>query len=186
MRKLYVVFAGIVILIIGIAGYMMWQRWQASPAPERVRYEPAKISDIRSMVELQTVSVWQEIPFKATIGSRHLVGRVSVEGTIGFDLEKITLEEQGDTLHVTLPPATLTLRESTRPDAYVIYDSWNDKLLGPAVFSAAEENLAKAHVLESVRRNIEKRGESAKARKSALESVARLLSNATGRPVMCK
>lgn len=185
MKKIYLILSLVVVILVGAGAFGLWQKWQSSPPAERVKYAPAKISDIKSMVELQTVAVWQEVPFKAAIGGRHLVGRVAVEGTIGFDLEKIKLQERGDTIVVTLPQATVTLRESTRPDAYVIYDTWNDRMLGPAVFSTAEENRAKGRVLDTVRRNLEARGEIARAGKTARETVAKLLSTTTGRPVVC-
>ncbi|MDE7180394.1 MAG: DUF4230 domain-containing protein [Muribaculaceae bacterium] len=185
MRRIQIVLWLILVLALAVGGLVLWQRWSSSPAPERVRYYPARVSDIRSMVELQTVEIYEEMPFKAAVGGRHLVGKIALEGHIGFDLEKVALSEQGDTLAVTLPSATVTLRESTEPGSYIVYDTWSDNPAKPKSFTAAEENKAKRQLLQLAARNLHKSGAVKRAGTNAARTVAEMLSAATGRPVKC-
>lgn len=184
MKKVYAIIIILAVAAVAVAGFVTVRNWQSSPEPERVRLAPAKVSEIKSMVELSTVELYEELPLKGSIGKRHLVARVLMEGSVGFDLEKLKVSERGDTIVVTLPPARVTLRESTRPGAYTVIDTWNDEPFGSAQFTTAEENALKRRFTESAVRGVYRRGDVKRARAAAIESVTTLLSGATGRPVI--
>lgn len=186
MKKLYLFLTLGVAAIIAVGVFIAWRAWTSSPPPQRTHLEPARISEIRSMVELQTVDFYREVPFKASIGPRHLVGRITLEGSIGFDLEKVSVSERGDTIDVTLPSASVTVLESTHPEAYKIYDSWSDRPFGKSGFSNAEENEVKRRIVDKEKSRLLSGPAAVQARNDALKAVAQLLANSTGRPVTCR
>lgn len=184
MKKIYVFLVILAVVAVAVAGFWAVREWMTAPEVENVRLVPAKVSEIRSMVELSTVELYEELPLKASIGKRHLVARVVMEGSVGFDLDRLKVTERGDTIVVKLPPERVTLRESTRPGSYTVIDTWSDDPFGSAQFTTAEENALKRRFTESAVRGVYRRGDVRRARQSAAESVRTLLSGATGRPVV--
>lgn len=73
----------------------------------------AMVKEVESMVRLCSMDIYEETPVKATIGNRHLFGRITLKGSITFDLERIALKMSGDTLRVQLPPEKVEILEST-------------------------------------------------------------------------
>lgn len=186
MKKLYLIAAVAVAVVVLVAGFMLVRAWNSSPEVERYTITPARISEIKSMVELSTVEIYEDVPLKAHVGKRHLVGSMTLEGSVGFDLEQLSVEERGDTIIVRLPKEKVTLRESTADGAYRVIDTWNDDPFGKSGFTAAEENEMKRKVLASAERNIYRKGYVADARRQARQSVTRLLETASGRPVVAE
>lgn len=173
----------LIILLLLAAGvtFVVW--WRMSPETPSAVLTPAKISEIRSMVQLSTLDIYEEVPVKGNIGPRHLVARMAIEGNIAFDLEKLITEMHGDTLVVVLPPEIVTIRESTAPGSYQVIDSWNDKLLSPVRFTTAEENIFKQHAIDGAVQRIYADGYVKQARADAVASLNMLLSTLVTVPV---
>ncbi len=184
IRKIYTSLIILVTLAALTAGVILWRSWQSAPVADRARLSPARVSEIKSMVELSTVDIYEEIPLKGSIGKRHLVARVALEGSVSFDLDSLRVEERGDTVKVFLPPGKVELRESTRPGSYEVIDVWNDGMFGSAHFTTAEENALKRRLIESAVKGIYRKGYVVEARRRAARNVADLLSATTGRPVV--
>lgn len=184
IRKIYTSLIILVTLAALTAGVILWRSWQSAPVADRARLSPARVSEIKSMVELSTVDIYEEIPLKGSIGKRHLVARVALEGSVSFDLDSLRVEERGDTVKVFLPPGKVELRESTRPGSYEVIDVWNDGMFGSAHFTTAEENALKRRLIESAVKGIYCKGYVVEARRRAARNVADLLSATTGRPVV--
>lgn len=183
IKKIYIALVSAAIVLVACLAVYAVRKWRSSPEVEHVTLTPARISEIRSMVELSTVEIYEELPLKGRIGTRHLVARVAMEGTVSFDLDSLRVSEQGDTITVTLPPEKVVMRESTRPGSYKVIDVWNDNAFGPSQFTTSEENALKRRFMESARRGVYRKGYVREARQRAARSVARLLSSSTGRPV---
>lgn len=171
----------IVLVLVAVAGLAIW--WRNSPEVARENIRDARIRDIAPMVQLCTVEFYDEIPLKATKGSRHFFGKMGVEGSISFDLEKIGTAYRGDTLVVTLPPEIITLNESTEPGSYQVIDTWNDNFFGSSGFTASEENEIKHKVMSTYRGQMYAGGRVRRARREAAASLKGLLSAMTGRVV---
>lgn len=183
VRKIYVALIIAALAASVFLAVRAVRKWRESPEPDRVTVSPARVSEIRSIVELSTVDIYEELPLKGRIGSRHLVAQVAIEGSVSFDLDKLRVEEHGDTITVTLPPEKVVMRESTRPGSYRVIDVWNDDMFGRSYFTVAEENALKRRFMESAVRGVYRKGYVADARRRAARDVARLLSASTGRPV---
>lgn len=169
-------------LVLACAGVAVW--WKMSPDVDRVTMRDARATDIKSMVRLCSVEIYEDYPIKASIGSRHFFARETLNGTISFDLDSLRSETRGDTLVVTLPREIVEIHESTEPNAYEVIDTWNDRLLGSDKFTVKEENEIKRKAVANYRRRIYAKGYVRRARAEAVANLRAMLAAATGRPVI--
>lgn len=174
MKTIYKTIIALAILAVLALGLWIW----LSPKASRVTVSPAMIEDVKQMVQLSTLRIYEEVPVKGKVGSRHLVAKLALEGSVDFDLEKLRFEEKGDTVTVTLPPEIVTLRESTRPGSYVVIDTWNDNFFGSGNISVKEENRMKELTLENAKKQLYAKGCVRQVRADAVRSVRSLLSAA--------
>ncbi len=144
----------------------------------------AIVKEVESMVRLCSMDIYEETPVKATIGNRHLFGRITLKGSITFDLERIVLKMSGDTLRVQLPPEKVEILESTDKDSYIVIDTWNDRFMGSGCFTTAEENKIKEKVKQNAIKSIYRKGYVKRARAEAAENLAAMLSALTSKPVV--
>lgn len=144
----------------------------------------AIVKEVESMVRLCSMDIYEETPVKATIGNRHLFGRITLKGSITFDLERIVLKMSGDTLRVQLPPEKVEILESTDKDSYIVIDTWNDRFMGSGCFTTAEENKIKEKVKQNSIKSIYRKGYVKRARAEAAENLAAMLSALTSKPVV--
>ena len=172
----------VLLLVAAVGCLVLW--WRQSPEASVATLTPAKISEIRSMVQLSTLNVYEEVPVKGHVGSRHMVARLTIEGDVAFDLEKLVTEMHSDTLVVILPPEIITLRESTAPSSYTVIDTWSDRPFRSGRFTTAEENRLKQLALEGAARRLYTSGCVKQARHDAVRSLAKLLKSITPGPVM--
>ena len=151
---------------------------------DSVNIHDATLKEVRSMVRLCSMEIYEDVPVKASIGSRHIFARVTLTGSISFDLEKIGIENKGDTLYVELPPETVEILESTGKDSYIVIDTWNDKIMGSSRFTAAEENKIKEKIRQNAVKNIYRKGYVKRARAEAVTNLTAMLSAFTGKTVI--
>lgn len=144
----------------------------------------ALISEITPMVRLCSLDIHEDMPVRGHVGPKHIFARVTVNGTITFDLENLEIDERGDTLLVTLPREIVEIYESTDPGSYKVIDTWNDEFLGSGIFTTAEENAIKAKVRDIFRRKVYAKGYVRRARAEAVTNLSSMLSGVTGRPVI--
>lgn len=144
----------------------------------------AMVKEVESMVRLCSMDIYEETPVKATIGNRHLFGRITLKGSITFDLERIVLKMSGDTLRVQLPPEKVEILESTDKDSYIVIDTWNDRFMGSGSFTTAEENKIKEKVKQNAIKSIYRKGYVKRARAEAAENLSAMLSALTSKPVL--
>lgn len=141
------------------------------------------VKEVESMVRLCSMDIYEETPVKATIGSRHLFGRITLRGSVTFDIEHLAIDMTGDTIVVKLPPERVEILESTDKDSYIVIDTWNDHILGSGKFTTAEENKIKEKVKQNAIKNIYRKGYVKRARAEAVDNLTRMLTNVTSKPV---
>ena len=164
----------LLVVLLGVAWLVVWLRKGKEELPV-AKIEPARIIDVRPMVKLCSVEIYEDIPVRAHIGKRHIFARATLKGNISFDLEKTDTRWEGDTLCVTLPPEIVEIYESTEPGAYKVIDTWNERLLGSSNFTTAEENEIKRKVVEAWRDSIYSRGYVRRARREAAGNLETML-----------
>lgn len=179
-RSFYAFVAGILTAVIIAAA--VWLLLPGGAKTDTAKVEPARITDIRPILALCSTEIYEEMPFHGRYGTKHIVARSTLTGSITFDLEKLRTDTLADTLVIYLPPEKLELHEATAPDSYSVIDTWNDRLFGKPL-TTAEENAIKARAMEYARRRIYARGHVARARTDAANTLARMAAATTGRPV---
>jgi hypothetical protein len=170
---------GSALLIGAIAAW-----WFLQPDRKSDTMRRALISEITPMVQLCTLDVYEDMPIRGSVGSKHIFARTSVNGSVSFDLEQMEISEHGDTLFVTLPAEIVNIYESTDPNSYKVIDTWNDDFLGTGIFTTAEENAIKAKVRDNFRRRIYARGYVRQARAQAVSNLSAMLPSLTGKTVV--
>lgn len=173
----------IVLVIIAVAGFVAY-KWYTAPEATNITLQEAKITDVTPMLRLCSVEIYDEVPVKGDIDSRHLFARVALNGSISFDLDSVKMTESGDTLSVTLPREIVDIYESTDAGAYQVIDTWCDSFLGSSNFTTAEENSIKSKVRDNYRKEIYQKGYVARARKEAVANLTSLLGGLTGKTVI--
>lgn len=188
MRKLQSILTLVIglAIIVGIVWVIIWYRSGDETAPV-AKVEPARIVDIRPMLKLCSVEIYEDVPVRAHIGKRHLFGRMTLTGSITFDIENIESRWAGDTLMVTMPREKVEIYESTAPGSYKVIDTWHEGLFGSSNFTTAEENVIKRKVVEAWRDSIYSRGYVKRAREEGTRNLkAMLLPFAKGKEVVVK
>lgn len=180
MKKL--AFLPYLIVLAVICGVAIW--WYCSPEVDRVKISEGKISDIKPMVQLCALEVYEDVPVKGDVDSRHIFAKTTLNGFISFDLEKLATEESGDTLIVTLPPEIIEVQESTEDGTYRVIDTWNDDFFGSSNITTAEENAIKARAQENFRKGLYTKGYVKRARSEAVTNLTSMLTALTGKPVV--
>lgn len=180
LSLLYAFIAGLLTAIIAAAA--AWFLWPSDDSADDVDVQPARIADIRQMLSLCSTEIYEELPIRGHYGSKHLVAKATLTGSITFDLDRLRTDSLGDTIVIYLPPEHIELRESTEPGAYTVIDTWNERLLGDGL-TAREENAIKKRAMEMAENRIRARGHVARARTDAANTLARFTAAATGRPV---
>lgn len=181
-KKIFPIIAA-AILLGGILLIVSHNR-KSSQQSGDITIDGAMVKEVESMVRLCSMDIYEETPVKATIGNRHLFGRITLKGSITFDLERIVLKMSGDTLRVQLPPEKVEILESTDKDSYIVIDTWNDRFMGSGSFTTAEENKIKEKVKQNAIKSIYRKGYVKRARAEAAENLTAMLSALTSKPVV--
>lgn len=144
--------------------------------------DEARINSIRNMVSLCTLEIDEEMAFKDSINGKWVVARERVRGRIKYDLEKLRIEHQGDTMLVYLPEETIEIRENESPDSYEILDYWDGKqTLFPRPLTTREENILKRRWASRIENNIRQQGYLKKARYDAMTLLVPLFHTLRGK-----
>ena len=181
-KKIFPIIAA-AILLGGILLIVSLNR-KSSQQSGDITIDGAMVKEVESMVRLCSMDIYEETPVKATIGNRHLFGRITLKGPITFDLARIALKMSGDTLRVQLPPEKVEILESTDKDSYIVIDTWNDRFMGSGSFTTAEENKIKEKVKQNAIKSIYRKGYVKRARAEAAENLTAMLSALTSKPVV--
>lgn len=135
----------------------------------------SRLKRITQMVDLSSLEFHEEIPVKDNIDGKWIVARMTIEGSVKFDMDSIRFRESGDTTFVTLPKEKIEIYESTDPRSYEVIDTWDaDRVVFGRKLTAAEENSIKQRARESIEARIRKQGYVERARKNAIETLTPL------------
>lgn len=158
--------------------------WHSTPAPDNIQLQRATARKVEDVVKLCSMEIYDEVPVKGSIGTRHLFGRMLLKASVNFDIANLHIDTSADTIRVTLPPEEVEVLESTDDNAYIIIDTWNTRFLGSTTFTADEENSIKAKVRHNWLRGIYRNGTVARARAEAVGNLTHMLSATLHRPVI--
>lgn len=171
----------IILIIIAILAMMVVILWpsETENAPmNKCTITEARVKQIKDLVQLQTLEIYEETSIKDTINGKGVFAMVRLEGSISYDLEQLKIDSIGkDSIRVTLPPEKVELLESTLPNSYRIIDVWNVKYpLLPANLTAEEENKLKQQFVKNKQQLAYNNGYVKQANQSARETLTKLFS----------
>lgn len=183
LKRVVLIAVAAALAAAAVTAWLVTGRVQNADNDGRTHIEKAVVPMVKDIVALSTVEISEEFPFRGSIGNKHLFARQRLEGRISFDLEALEINDEGDTLLITLPPEKLEIYESTRPGSYIVYDTWNDRLFGSSQFSASEENKLKSGILRHARSKLYTSGKVARARAEATKTLLSLTPALLNAPV---
>lgn len=179
-RKLIVI-AIVVIAVAAIALYFLF----VTPK-KTIDVSKGHISKIETMAQLCAVEIYSEVPVLDTINDKVMFAVQKQKGSVSFDLEKMKVDADGDTVTVTLPQEIVELYEATEDNSWEVIDT---KAIGSMAmfrsdkFTDEEENMLKAHIKENSRRLLYRNGTIQRARAEGARMLQPLMEKVYRKPV---
>lgn len=147
----------------------------------------AYIKDVRSMTQLCSMDIYNEVPVVDTINNRVMFAVQKQQGSISFDIEKLETKKEGEKMIITLPPEIVEIYESTEPNSWQVIDT---KAIGPLSFLRSDnmpeddERKLKLKIKNKAVRQLYLEGIVQKARKEAALNLASLMTKIYGGEIM--
>lgn len=177
------IITAVVCLLVAAGVYVVHKVKTAHPEKT---YEVAegKVADLRQLAEICTVDIYSEVPVLDTVNQKVLFGIQKQRGSVSFDLEKLQVNADGDTVRVVLSPEIVELYESTDSNSWEVVDTKSLKLLGNGRLTAEEDNLVKSHIRAKSIGELYRNGTIRRARAEACTNLQSLYSRIYRKPVV--
>ncbi|MDE6338862.1 MAG: hypothetical protein K2K97_03625, partial [Muribaculaceae bacterium] len=108
----------IAVIIVGVAAYFFFGQ-----SKNNISVGAGKIADVKTMAQLCTIEIFNEVPVKDTINNKMLFGIQKQQGSISFDMEKMEINADGDTVKITLSPEIVEINEATADNSWQVIDT---------------------------------------------------------------
>lgn len=174
----YIAYA-VIAVIAAIALYCI-----ISPKGNDIEVSKGKIKNIESLVQLCTVDFYNEVPVKDTVNFKMLFGIQKQQGSISFDIDRLEIDAEGDTVRIDLPPEIIEIRESTEKDSWQVIDTKGLTILTRDKLTDEEENLIKSHIRQKSIRRLYQNGTVRRARAEAAVNLTSLMEKIYRKPVV--
>ena len=181
-KRNLILIAFVVIAIAAAAIYFLF----ATPK-KTIDVSKGHISKIETMAQLCAVEIYSEVPVLDTINDKVMFAVQKQKGSVSFDLEKMKVDADGDTVTVTLPQEIVELYEATEKDSWKVIDTKNIGRFGAfrsSRLSDAEENAVKARIKKNSLRMLYDKGVIRRAREEGSRSLREMLEMVYRRPVI--
>lgn len=180
-KRNLILIAFVVIAIAAAALYFLF----ATPK-KTIDVSKGHVSKIETMAQLCAVEIYSEVPVLDTINDKVMFAVQKQKGSVSFDLEKMKVDADGDTVTVTLPQEIVELYEATEDNSWEVIDT---KAIGSMAmfrsdkFTDEEENMLKAHIKENSRRLLYRNGTIQRARAEGARILQSLMEKIYRKPV---
>lgn len=155
-----------------------------APKGNNIEVSKGKIKNVESLVQLCTVDFYYEVPVKDTVNFKMLFGIQKQQGSISFDIDRLEIDAQGDTVRIVLPPEIIEIRESTEKDSWQVIDTKGLTILTRDKLTDEEENLIKSHIRQKSIRRLYQNGTVRRARAEAVSNLSSLMEKIYRKPVV--
>lgn len=155
-----------------------------SPKGNDIEVSKGKIKNIESLVQLCSVDFYNEVPVKDTVNFKMLFGIQKQQGSISFDIDRLEINSDGDTVRIVLPPEIIEIRESTEKDSWQVIDTKGLTIMTRDKLTDAEENIIKSHIRQKSIRRLYQNGTVRRARSEAVENLTSLMQKIYRKPVV--
>lgn len=177
---------GVIIAAITVGAVYLWRSITRTDSGPEVYVRPAVIKDVHEMARLCTVEIYSELPVQDTIDNKVIVAVQKQQGSVSFDMDRLDIDDSGDTIRVILPPEIVDLYESTDDNSYQIIDTKGLGLLTTDRLTNDQDNRFKQRLRSRSIDRLYRDGVVANARKEARRQLAQLLSQAYRRTVVVR
>ncbi|MDE5829144.1 MAG: hypothetical protein K2H48_04050 [Duncaniella sp.] len=155
--------------------------------PDEVEVRKSRVNKIETMTRLCTTEFFSEIPVLDTIHSKVIFAIQKQRGSVGFDIDNLKVDADGDTIKVTLSPEIVELYEATDDKSWEVIDT---KAIGALAmlrsdkFTLEEENAVKARIRRKSMRHLYSEGVIERARTEGAQNLRSLLEKVYRKPVV--
>lgn len=159
-------------------------------APKRsIEVGKGQISDVKTMAQLCTVDLYNELPVLDTINNKVLFAIQKQRGSVSFDLENMQVNIEGDTVRVILSPEIVEINEATEDNSWQVIDSKNISLNGLNLLASdkltdEEENQIKANIKAKSKKILYHNGTIERARAEGVKNLQTLMTKVYRKPVV--
>ncbi|MDE6653606.1 MAG: hypothetical protein K2K37_04380 [Muribaculaceae bacterium] len=177
-----ILIAGLVIAVVGISLYFSFTTPKKS-----IDVSKGKISKVETMAQLCAIDIYTEVPVLDTINNKVIFAVQKQKGSVSFDLEKMEINADGDTVKITLSPEIVDLYEATEDNSWEVVDT---KAIGimsimpnSDKFTNEEENAIKAKIKENSKKLLYRNGTVERARAEGARNLESLMEQVYKKPV---
>ena len=162
--------------------------WHGTPK-KSIEVGKGQISDIKTMVQLCTVDLYNEVPVLDTINNKVLFAIQKQRGSVSFDIENMQVNSDGDTVRVVLSPEIVEINEATEDNSWQVIDTRNISLNGYNLFASdkltdEEENQLKANIKANSNKILYHNGTIERARAEGVKNLQSLMTKVYHKPVV--
>ena len=173
--------------ILAILAFLGWQFYRYFQRPEEIEVLPSRPGDVKEMVRLCSMEVYNEVPVLDTVNFKVMFAVQKQSGSISFDVEHLDIDDSGDTVRIRLPREIVDVYESAGKNSWQVIDT---KAIGPMAFlrsnkfTLEEENRVKAKLKARAVARLYANGTVRQARKDAVANLTRLMEGVYRKPVI--
>ena len=184
IKKAKHILTAIVMIAVVAAGLYLYV--SLTSPKKTIDVSKGKVSRIETMARLCTVDIYSEVPVLDTINDKVMFAIQKQKGSVSFDLEKLKVDADGDTVQITLPPEIVELYESTDKNSWEVIDT---KAIGRMAmfrsdkFTIEEENAVKAKIKEKSTKLLYRNGTIERARAEGARNLESLMEMVYDKPV---
>ncbi len=174
------IFLLVALAVVAAVGYFYFQTKQE----KTIDVAPGRITNIESVVQLCTVDLYNEVPVKDTVNNKMIFAIQKQRGSISFDLEKIQVDDSGDTVRIVLGPEIVEVNEATGDNSWEVIDTKGLSIFTSDKLTDEEENLVKRKIRSKSIKRLYQNGTVKRARAEAADNLARFMEMVYNRPVI--
>ena len=173
----------IIIAAIAIVAIVVFL-WAGAPK-KSIEVGKGQIRDIKTMAQLCTIDLYNEVPILDTINSKVLFAIQKQQGSVSFDLENMQVDTKGDTVKIVLSPEIVEINEATEDNSWQVIDSKNISVnpFASDKLTDEEENQLKAKIKANSKRTLYQNGTIERARAEGVKNLQTLMEKIYIKPV---
>lgn len=175
-----------VTVVIAVVSAGLYLYFSLTSPDKTIDVSKGKVSRVETMARLCTVDIYSEVPVLDTLDNKVMFAIQKQKGSVSFDLEKLKVDADGDTVKITLPPEIVELYEATDKNSWEVIDT---KAIGRMAmfrsdnFTIAEENAVKAKIKEKSTKLLYRNGTIERARAEGARNLQSLMEMVYDKPI---
>lgn len=179
IKSQYLAYAVIALLIIIAVVYFVKHETTKS-----YEVSAGRVHNIENIVQLCTVDLYNEIPVRDTVNNKEIFAIQKQRGSVSFDMEKLNVNSDGDTVKIMLPAEIVDLYEATDDNSWQVVDTKGLDLFTSNKLTAEEDNIVKRRIKERSKKLLYTNGTIERARAEGVKDLQALMEKVYQKPVV--